>query len=171
MQQPAEILERIRNGLQEVGFAFVEATEAVSAERLHDADVDYGLYLISLILADSSKTLHDFELPDYTNPWSRTVGNELIATELAYDPLEQITEHDIALAQLNADQRHAYSTILHSINDHSKSLYFVQGPAGTGKTFLYKVLCSYFRAKQKIVLCFASSGIAALLLPGSRTSH
>ena len=47
----------------------------------------------------------------------------------------------------------------------------MQGPAGTGKTFLYKLLCSYFRSKGKIVLCVASSGIAALLLPGGRTSH
>ena len=82
-----------------------------------------------------------------------------------------MTQRDISLAQLNTDQRHAYTTILHSINDKSKSLYFVQGPAGTGKTFLYKVLCSYFHSKGKIVLCVASSGIAALLLPGGRTSH
>ena len=53
MQQPAEILERIRNGLQEVGFAFVEATEAVSAERLHDADVD-----VSVVVAKKSFAVH-----------------------------------------------------------------------------------------------------------------
>ena len=140
-------------------------------QGLHDADLDYGLYLISLILADSGKTLEDFELPNYTNNWARSGGNELITTELDYDPIEQITEHDISLAKLNSDQRHAYTTILHSINDGVKSLYFVQGPAGTGKTFLYKVLCNYFRSKGKIVLCVASSGIAALLLPGGRTSH
>jgi len=90
---------------------------------------------------------------------------------LNYDYIEQITEHDIGLAQLNSDQQHAYTTIPHSINSGFKSLYFVQGQAGTGKTFLYKVLCSYFRSKERIVLCVASSGIAALLLPGHRTSH
>ena len=45
------------------------------------------------------------------------------------------------------------------------------GPAGTGKTFLYNCLCSYLRARGKIVLCVASSGIAAQLLPGGRTAH
>ena len=150
----------------------LEHNEALRVpEGLHDADLDYGLYLISLILADSGKTLQNFELPNYVNDWSRTAGNELIATELNYDLIEQIAEHDLSLAQLNEGQRNAYSTILHSITDGSQSLHFVQGPAGTGKTFLYKVLCNYFRSKGKIVLCVASSGIAALLLPGGRTSH
>ena len=149
----------------------LERNEALRVPQgLHDADLDYGLYLISLILADSGKTLQDFELPNYTNDWGRTAGNELIATELNYDLIEQTAEHDLALAQFNEDQRNAYTTILQSIADGSQSLHFVQGPAGTGKTFLYKVLCNYFRSKGKIVLCVASSGIAALLLPGGRTS-
>ena len=138
---------------------------------MHDADLDYALYLISIKLTDSGKTLQDFELPNFTTDWGRTFGNELIATELNYDPLEQITAHDTSLVQLNSHQRHAYTTILHSINERLKSLYFVQGPAGTGKTSLYKVLCNYFHSKGKIVLCVASSGIAALLLPGGQISH
>jgi hypothetical protein len=47
----------------------------------------------------------------------------------------------------------------------------LQGPVGTGKTFAYNTLCNYYRGLGKIVLCVASSGIAALLLPGGRTSH
>jgi hypothetical protein len=47
----------------------------------------------------------------------------------------------------------------------------VNGCGGTGKTFLYKVICSKLRSEGNIVLCIASSGIAALLLPGGRTAH
>jgi len=36
---------------------------------------------------------------------------------------------------------------------------------------IYKCLCHYYRGQGKIVLCVASSGIAALLLPGGRTAH
>ncbi|KAI9481325.1 MAG: hypothetical protein EXX96DRAFT_618259 [Benjaminiella poitrasii] len=43
------------------------------------------------------------------------------------------------------------------------------GPAGTGKTFVYNTLCHYYRCQGKIVLCAAYSGIATLLLAGSRT--
>ena len=150
----------------------LEHNEALRVpDSLHDADFDDGLYLISLILADSGKILQDFELPNYVNDWSRTAGNELIATELNYDQIEQIAEHDVSLAQLNEGQRNAYSTILHSITNGSQSLHFVQGPVGTGKTFLYKVLCNYLQSNGKIVLCVAFSGTAALLLPGGRTSH
>jgi ATP-dependent DNA helicase PIF1 len=51
------------------------------------------------------------------------------------------------------------------------ALFFVQWPGGTGKTFLYQGLSSFYRAQGKIVLCVASSGIAALLLEGGRTVH
>lgn len=115
--------------------------------------------------------MQDFDLPNFTNDWGRRAGNDLIATELDYDPIQQMTEHDISLAPLNRNQRHAYTTILLSIKDGLKSVYFMQEPAGTGKTFLYKVLCNYFRSQGKSVLCVASSRIAALLLPGGRTSY
>ena len=47
----------------------------------------------------------------------------------------------------------------------------MQGLGGTGKTFLYKTLYHYYRGQGKVVLCVASTGIAALLLPDGRTSH
>lgn len=50
-------------------------------------------------------------------------------------------------------------------------MFFLDGPAGTGKTILYKALCYNIHAWNKIVLCVASSGFAALLLPGGHTSH
>ena len=50
-------------------------------------------------------------------------------------------------------------------------LFFVDGPGGTGKTFLYKTLLATVRARGDIALAVASSGIAALLLEGGRTAH
>ena len=47
----------------------------------------------------------------------------------------------------------------------------INGHGGTGKTFLYKVICSKLCSEGVIVLCTASSGIGALLLPGGRTAH
>jgi PIF1-like helicase len=57
------------------------------------------------------------------------------------------------------------------MNDPHSAHFFLQGYAGTGKTFLYQTICHHFRAQVKIVLCVASSRIAALLLPGGTTSH
>jgi hypothetical protein len=50
-------------------------------------------------------------------------------------------------------------------------MFFLNGPAGSGKTFVYKTLCYRIRADGQIILCVASSGIVALLLPGSHTAH
>ena len=44
--EPAEVLEGVGNGLEEVGFALVEAAETVCAEGLHDADVDVGVVVL-----------------------------------------------------------------------------------------------------------------------------
>ena len=49
--------------------------------------------------------------------------------------------------------------------------FFVDGPGGTGKTFLYNTLLAKIRSRGEIALAMASSGIAALLLEGGRTVH
>jgi hypothetical protein len=48
---------------------------------------------------------------------------------------------------------------------------FVDGPGGTGKTYLYKVLLATIRSQKKIVVATASSGVAASIMPGGRTAH
>lgn len=74
--------------------------------------------------------------------------------------------------QLNIQQKHAYDTIVDAVaTDSEHAHFFLQGAGGTGKPFLYRALCNHFRAQGQIVLCVASSGIAAELLPGGRTSH
>ncbi|KAL6509682.1 hypothetical protein OROGR_022992 [Orobanche gracilis] len=49
--------------------------------------------------------------------------------------------------------------------------FFLYGYSGTGKTFVWKTLCSAIRGRGQIVLPVASSGIASLLLPKGRTTH
>ncbi|KAJ7540671.1 hypothetical protein O6H91_10G025800 [Diphasiastrum complanatum] len=50
-------------------------------------------------------------------------------------------------------------------------VFFVDGPVGTGKTFLYSVMLLYVHAQGWIAMAVASSGIAALLMKGGRTAH
>ena len=57
------------------------------------------------------------------------------------------------------------------MNDNSGKSFFLHGPGGTGKTYLYNTLCYHLHGQRKIVVCVASSGIAALLLIGGRTAH
>lgn len=48
---------------------------------------------------------------------------------------------------------------------------FIDGPGGTGKTFLYRIIMENLRRNSEIVLATTSSGIIATLLPGGRTAH
>ncbi|KAE9400316.1 hypothetical protein BT96DRAFT_742954, partial [Gymnopus androsaceus JB14] len=49
--------------------------------------------------------------------------------------------------------------------------FFLDGPGGTGKMFVYITLCHTLRGEGSVILCVASTGIAALILPGGRTAH
>jgi hypothetical protein len=130
--------------------------------------LDYGLYLIETGLADAEQTLTEHRLPAPTFNWAvvheilhrgrRIVDNQGLADQMR--------------ASFNADQLQAFNTIVLAITDNPQTAHFyLQGPGGTGKTFLYKALCYYYRAQGKTVLCVASTGIAGLLLPDGRTSH
>ena len=82
----------------------------------------------------------------------------------------------IQVDQLNRGQRAAYDTIVESVANrvpwnHQARLFFLDGPGGSGKTFLYRALLGHLRGQRKLCIAVASSGIAALLLPGGSTAH
>jgi len=91
--------------------------------------------------------------------------------ELSYASNDTTAEVNQLITQLNSEQRHIYDIIEHSISNGSGYTFFIYGYGGTGKTFLWNTLLSSVRNKGKIALAVASSGIAALLLPGGRTPH
>uniref|UniRef100_I1PRC3 ATP-dependent DNA helicase n=1 Tax=Oryza glaberrima TaxID=4538 RepID=I1PRC3_ORYGL len=50
-------------------------------------------------------------------------------------------------------------------------VFFVDGPGGTGKTFLYRALLATVRGKGDIAVATATSGVAASIMPRGRTAH
>ena len=52
-----------------------------------------------------------------------------------------------------------------------KGKFFLDGPGGTGKTYLYRALLAKIRSTDRIVVATATSGIAASIMPGGRTAH
>jgi ATP-dependent DNA helicase PIF1 len=96
----------------------------------------------------------------------------LIAFELGYDSAIKQHQRDEAYEKMNESQRHCFNIIIAAVKQNPISAhFFLQGYTSTGKTFLYNAICNHFRAKKKIIICVASSNIAALLLPGGSTSH
>jgi len=80
-------------------------------------------------------------------------------------------EANISYNQLNTEQKEAFHKVIDSVLRHEPKIFFIAGHGGTGKTFLYNAIVSYLRARKKIVLTVASSGVASLLLPNGRTTH
>jgi len=129
---------------------------------------DYGLWMLAQGLADQQLSLTDVSLPEHVFDWGDVdclraqQDDQAISRQLIAD-----LQH-----QLNPDQQACFQAITRRILDNPQSAHFyLQGPGGTGKTFLYKAIYHHFRSQGKKVLCVASTGIAALLLPNGQTSH
>ncbi|XP_012849576.1 PREDICTED: ATP-dependent DNA helicase PIF1-like [Erythranthe guttata] len=72
---------------------------------------------------------------------------------------------------LNTEQQFVFDKVVLQLDSRGHGVFFVDGPGGTGKTFLYRALLAYVRRKGEIALAVASSGVAASLQPGGRTAH
>jgi len=103
----------------------------------------------------------------------------MIGEELGYDMGHEQVLFDSMWEKLNEEQVACFNSIVATVESHERNTqqqepsgaFFLHGPAGTGKTFLYNCLCSHFQSQGKIVLCVASSGIAAQFLHGGWTAH
>ncbi|XP_056687837.1 uncharacterized protein [Spinacia oleracea] len=73
--------------------------------------------------------------------------------------------------KLNKAQQEAFNSITDHVKQGKGGAFFIDGPGGTGKTFLYNALYAEVRLMGKIVLATATSGIAAANIPSGRTAH
>jgi ATP-dependent DNA helicase PIF1 len=98
----------------------------------------------------------------------REGNNRLLQEEFDYN---RIFFAEKLISGLNCEQINIYDAIIRSVTENKGGFFFVYGHGGTGKTYLWKTLICRLRSEGKIVIAVASSGIAALLLPGGRTAH
>ena len=71
--------------------------------------------------------------------------------------------------QLLPDQQR--DTINESVTMCKGSMFFVNAPGGTGKTFVTTLLLAKARQQNMVVIAVAPSGITATLFSGGRTAH
>nr|XP_027108912.1 uncharacterized protein LOC113728748 [Coffea arabica] len=127
------------------------------------------LQLIDSHLQYMGKHLADFKIvvPN-TDDFSIQRDTQEIEAEL---DIKVSTEDIASVALLNPHQRSAYNKIINSIDNNTSAAFFIDGPGGTSKTFLYKALLATVRSKGQIALATASCGVAASILPGGRIAH
>jgi ATP-dependent DNA helicase PIF1 len=93
---------------------------------------------ISGMLQSMGKDIKMFNLPDMDDTYD-TIGGE--AREVIKDRAIEVDPSDEILeTSLNPEQRRAYEDILAAVDSSDGGVFFVDGPGGTGKTFLYKAL-------------------------------
>ena len=136
-----------------------------------DVIYDFGLYDLQKVLNHSGKLLSEVGMPSPNISWEVGVVDLLTREQNAYDIAKEKESADTNIALLNHEQKMAFNEIMKAVDEQQPKMFFVNGPGGTGKSFVWNTLAHACRAKGYIVLCVASSGIASILLKGGRTSH
>jgi PIF1-like helicase len=75
---------------------------------------------------------------------------------------------------LNDSQRHIFDQICASVtnsNNIQGTMSFIDGPGGTGNTYIYNTIMKYLRNVGFNFMAMACSGIAACLLDEGKTAH
>ena len=132
--------------------------------------INFALTEIDDLLTSSGFSLRDFPtMPQLTERVEEL--NRLLAEELDIDThtLQVFVEQNTS--RLNAEQRNIFNEVIDCVTNGRSKLFFLDGPGGTGKTFVYNLLLSTVRSHGKIAIALASTGLAALLLKKGRTAH
>ncbi|GAA0182188.1 hypothetical protein LIER_30333 [Lithospermum erythrorhizon] len=138
--------------------------------NLSDGDIQYKvLQGINETLESLGRDINEYHLVsfNYTSSDFERYTREITTEKNIPVPNEDL--HAINL--LNAQQRYAYDIIFNDAITDTGGIFFVDGPSGTGKSFLYKVLLAHIRSRGYITLIVASSGIASSGFLGGRTAH
>lgn len=127
------------------------------------------LNVLNSELESIGKGIKDYQLTDLltqnrvTEKYCKEIRDEIDIT---------VSEKDLAsIVLLNNDQLVAYNDILDAVVNKKPKSFFIDGPGGTGKTFLYRAILATVRSQKLIALATASSGVAASILPNGKTAH
>ena len=99
-----------------------------------------ALYHLQSILNKYGRNLSEFpNMPiPIISPNNEQNTNRLIREEQQYDIEELTKSTEDNISRLNIDQQAAFNKIMIAIENNTSEIFFVDGPGGTGKTFLYK---------------------------------
>jgi hypothetical protein len=126
---------------------------------------------IQHLLEYHGKSLSDFVgMPIPKNDSCMNVSR-IILEEISQNTDLLSKKAEVNTSKMNCEQKNIFDIVVNAIENSINKVFFIDGPGGTGKTFIYNTLLAYVRSKGDIALAVASSGIAALLLDGGRTAH
>ncbi|OWZ05883.1 Helitron helicase [Phytophthora megakarya] len=98
---------------------------------------------------------------------------DVVANEIAtYEP-EDLAKPTALADQMNEIQKEVFDQVIKAVGHpiDGQKLFFVDGPGGTGKSFLLEQMLAHVHVQKKVPIAVASSGIVATLLTGGHTAH
>lgn len=140
--------------------------------------LNFTLFLIEGLIEEMSKTLLSVGLPSVDSglleQYPELLQNPAFDSSSQSRISQSIVDENIS--KLNDDQRaffdYVTSYIQQDYSQQSKRLMtFLDGPGGTGKTFLLNTVIHAFLSQSKIVVAVSSAGVSALLLHKGSTAH
>jgi hypothetical protein len=92
---------------------------------------------------------------------------------ISNDPLEDMRLASERIASFNDQQRFVFGEITGSLNKQNEEskLFFLDGPGGSGKTYVYNTIMYQLRSVGQRFISVAWTGIAASLLLEGTTAH
>src|SRR5438552_4181875 len=134
--------------------------------------ISLALEDIRVLLEQGNKTLSDFNLPEPSMRFDElNQVPRIIAEEMNYDICELRFKYEQGYLQANMDQKQIIDSVISAVDSQNGGIFFIDGPGGTGKTFVENITLAGVCATGRIALAVASSGIASILLDGGRTAH
>jgi hypothetical protein len=131
-----------------------------------------ALQELSVFLHRAGKTLADYHLPTPSIDFSDLNGvPRIVAEERNYDIAELNARWEQGYLQANPEQNEISDQVVSAVQPDRNGGLFIDGPGGTGKTFVENLILAKVRSSGSVALSAASSGMAAILLDGGRTSH
>ncbi|CAN0579455.1 unnamed protein product, partial [Ectocarpus sp. 12 AP-2014] len=138
-------------------YAVSLSTEASHQKAIQDID---------LILNKYGRNTKQFGLPSVKH--DSTEYDRLIN---AFSVPEMIKLSQQVVPKLTREQKDVFDTMTNASITNKGGVFMIDALAGTGKSFTECAIAAHLRAQGKLVLCAASTGIAALILPGGLTAH
>ena len=154
--RPAQLRFLFANLLFDIAFPAIDLWKGFCDALCGDCyvvgtlQVDYskGLYYIDQLLSGRGATLNSFGLPLPSKESPNILQTEY--TLLKAEQGDNINEATTFIATLTDGQRKIFDMILLAIKSQSKNehrVFFIDGPAGRGKTFLVQTIIKYLKGQ------------------------
>lgn len=138
----------------------------------NDEDYNEALHYIDFMLdeiTNGNKNLTTFGLPPLNA--ALPIHQQLSLEDNNFDRDALWRDVEASIESFNDEQRLFFDQVMQSISNREGRMFFLDGPGGTGKTFVFNSILKLMKLLDITAIASASSGIAGNILINGRTHH